>query len=83
MRTQLIPVLRRLALLDAMLWARGLGRAARSAARARAWQHRLDGTSDPTTASRYKLTRERADVWVCEPRTAVDPIETFVESFEQ
>jgi hypothetical protein len=83
MRTQLIPVLRRLALLDAMLWARGLGRAARSAARARAWQHRLDGTSDPTTASRYKLTRERADVWVCEPRTAVDPIETFVEAFEQ
>lgn len=83
MKTRLIPVLRRLALLDAMLWMRGAARAVRSAARARIWQRRLRGTSALAEGNRYTITRERADVWICEPRTAVDPIQMFVEAFEQ
>jgi hypothetical protein len=83
MRTRFTAVLRRFGLLDATLWVRGVGRAARSAARAGIWKHRLSRTAAPTQGTRYTITRQRAGVWICELQTSVEPIQTFVEAFEQ
>lgn len=81
MRRRVASALRRVGALDAVIDVRDVGRAARSRLRALIWAKRLSKV-DPH-GRRFVITRQRAGVWCCRVEETVDPIEIFVDAFEQ